>query len=86
LRLGKFARYDARSSRRPRSVKKGLAQSAPEPPRSSEEQTQLLTDIRHDCVRTSLRSSDDAATGDVQETIDEPLQATQSRRMKYPAG
>jgi len=46
----------------------------------------LLTDIRHDCVRTSLRSVDDAATGDVQGTIDEPLQATQSRRMKYPAG
>jgi hypothetical protein len=46
----------------------------------------LLTDIRHDCVRTSLRSGDDAATGDVQETIDEPLQATQSRGMKYPAG
>jgi hypothetical protein len=53
---------------------------------SSEEQTQLLTDIRHDCVRTSLHSGDDAATGDVQESIDEPLQATQSRRMKYPAG
>ena len=46
----------------------------------------MLTDIRHDCVRTSLRSGDDAATGDVRETIDEPLQATQSRRMKYPAG
>ena len=31
----------------------------------------LLTDIRHDYVRTFLRSNDDAATSDVQEIIDE---------------
>jgi hypothetical protein len=32
----------------------------------------LLTDIRHDYVRTLLRSTDDATAGDVQEIIDEP--------------
>ena len=35
-------------------------------------ETQLLTDIRHDYLRTFLRSNDDATTGDVQEIVDEP--------------
>ena len=37
----------------------------------------LLTEIRHDYVRTFLRSNADATTGDVQEIVDElPLLAT----------
>jgi len=40
-------------------------------------ETRLLTDIRHDYVRTFLRSDDDATTGDVQEIVDElPLLGT----------
>jgi len=40
-------------------------------------ETRLLTDIRHDYVRTFLRSDDDATTGDVQEIVDElPLVGT----------
>ena len=47
----------------------------------------LLTDIRHDYVRTFLRSNDDATTGDVQEIVDElPLLGTQSRSANYPTG
>jgi hypothetical protein len=40
-------------------------------------ETRLLTDIRHDYVRTFWRSDDDATTGDVQEIVDElPLLGT----------
>jgi hypothetical protein len=44
---------------------------------ASSSETRLLTDIRHDYVRTFLRSDDDATTGDVQEIVDElPLLGT----------
>jgi hypothetical protein len=43
----------------------------------------LLTDIRHDCVRTFLRGNDHATTGDVQEIVDElPLLGSAN----YPTG
>jgi hypothetical protein len=47
----------------------------------------LLTDIRHDCVRTFLHGNDHATTGDVQEIVDElPLLGTLSGSANYPTG